>query len=67
MENEWLKMNKNKIDDMQYRLTELAYKNEDTGLKLGEVRGLIGAAVVEIKKLQNKINELTSKPPESEG
>jgi len=57
MENEWLKLNKRKIDAMQYQLTELAYKNENPAVPLTEYRGIIGAAVVEIKKLQEKINE----------
>ena len=61
MENEWLKMNKRRIDAMQHHLTELAYKNENPGVPLVEYRGLIGAAVVEIKKLQEKINELSKK------
>jgi len=61
MENQWLQMNKKKIDAMQYHLTELAYKNENPGVPLGEYRGLIGAAIIEIKKLQEKINELTKK------
>ena len=57
MENEWLRMNKKKIDDMQYQLTELAYKNENPSVPFAIYRGMIGAAVVEIKKLQEKINE----------
>ena len=57
MENEWLRMNQKKIDDMQYQLTELAYKNENPAVPLAQYRGMIGAAVVEIKKLQVKINE----------
>jgi hypothetical protein len=61
MENQWLQMNKKKIDAMQYHLTELAYKNENPGVPLTEYRGLIGAAIVEIRKLQAKINELTKK------
>ena len=61
MGNEWLRMNKNKIETMQYQLTEMAYKNENPGVPLTEYRGLIGAAVVEIKKLQEKINELSKK------
>jgi len=59
MKNQWLQLNQKKIDAMQYHLTELAYKNENPGIPLGEYRGLIGAAVVEIGKLQEKINELT--------
>ena len=61
MENEWLQINKRKIDDMQYQLTELAYKNENPGVPFAQYRGMIGAAVIEIKKLQEKINELTPK------
>jgi len=58
MKNEWLQINQKKIDAMQYHLTELAYKNETPNIPLGEYRGLIGAAVVEIKKLQTKIDSL---------
>jgi len=58
MKNQWLQINQKKIDGMQYHLTELAYKNENPGIPLGEYRGLIGAAVVEIKKLQDEINAL---------
>ena len=61
MENQWLTMNKRKIDAMQHQLTELAYKNENPGVPFAEYRGMIGAAVVEIKKLQKAINELTKK------
>ena len=61
MENEWLKINKKKIDAMQHHLTELAYKNENPGVPFAQYRGMIGAAVIEIKKLQEKINELTPK------
>lgn len=60
MKNQWLQMNQKKIDDMQYHLTELAYKNENPGVPIAEYRGLIGAAVVEIKKLQDEINKLTA-------
>ena len=58
MENEWLKINKKKIDNMQYQLTELVYKGENPNIPLAEYRGLIGAAVVEIKRLQEEINRL---------
>jgi len=58
MKNQWLQMNQKKIDAMQYHLTELSYKNENPGLPLAEYRGLIGAAVVEIKKLQIEIDAL---------
>ena len=60
MENEWLKLNKKKIEGMQYQLTELAYKNENPAVPFVHYRGMIGACVVEIKKLQEKINALTS-------
>ena len=59
--NEWLKINQRKIDNMQHTLTELAYKNENPGIPIGEIRGLIGAAVVEIKKLQRDLDLLKSK------
>lgn len=59
--NEWLTMNQRKIDKTQHMLTELAYKNENPGLPIGEIRGLIGAAVVEIKRLQREIDMLKSK------
>jgi len=59
--NEWLKINQRKIDNMQHTLTELAYKNENPGIPIGEIRGLIGAAVVEIKKLQRELDLLKSK------
>ncbi len=58
MKNQWLQMNQKKIDGMQYHLTELAYKNENPGIPIAECRGLIGSAVVEIKKLQVEINRL---------
>jgi len=58
MENEWLRMNQGKISDTQYLLTEIAYKNENPGIPVGEIRGLIGACVVEIKKQQKIINDL---------
>lgn len=61
MENEWLKINKRKIDNMQYQLTELAYKRESPGVPFEQFRGMIGSAVVEIRKLQAKVNELNEK------
>jgi hypothetical protein len=30
--NEWLQLNKKKIDQLQYVLTEMAYKNENPGV-----------------------------------
>jgi hypothetical protein len=57
MENEWLKFNQRKIDAIQYQLTELAYKNENPTVPFPHYRSIIGAMVVEIKKLQKKINE----------
>ena len=63
MENQWLRMNKSKIEAMQHELTVLAYKNENPGVPVTEFRGLLGAAVVEIKKLQQIIDELTAKLP----
>jgi len=59
MENEWYRFNKKGIDDMQHNLTELAYKHESPGVPFEQYRGMIGSAVIEIKKLQKKINELT--------
>ena len=63
MGNEWLRMNKNKIETMQYQLTEMAYKNENPGVPIAEFRGLIGAAVVEINRLQKEFDELKAKMP----
>ena len=58
--NEWLQLNKKNIERLQYKLTEEAYKNEHTGLPIPEIRGMIGAAVIEIKKLKGKIDELVT-------
>lgn len=58
MQNEWLRMNQKKIDRLQYMLTELAYKNEYQSLPIGELRGMLGAAVVEIKKLTDAVEYL---------
>ena len=58
--NEWLRMNIKKIEALQYKLTELAYKNEHSDVPIGEMRGMIGAAVVEIGKLQETIDILKS-------
>jgi len=57
--NEWLQLHKKKIDQLQYVLTEMAYKNENPGVPVSEFRGIIGAAVVEIRKLQEQIDTLT--------
>jgi len=59
MENQWLKMNQRKLDSMQYQLTEFSYKNENPQVPFIEYRGVLAAAIVEIKKLQTQINELT--------
>lgn len=56
--NEWLRMNKKMVDAAQYQMTEVAYKNEFQSIPLGQWRGLLGAAVVEIRKLQNRVDEL---------
>lgn len=56
--NEWLRMNLKKIEAIQYKLTELAYKNENPDVPIGEIRGILGAAVIEIKKLQETIDIL---------
>jgi len=61
MQNEWLKINEKKIKAMQHQLTALAYKRESPGVPFEEYRGMIGAAIVEIKKMQEKINQLQSK------
>ena len=66
MTNQWLRMNEKKIAAMQYHLTELAYKNENPGIKITEFRGLLGAAIVEIKKLQETVDILTAKLPKGE-
>ena len=66
MQNEWLQINEKKIKDMQYQLTEFAYKREAPGVPFESYRGMIGAAVVEIKKQQEKINELQAKADELE-
>lgn len=64
MQNEWLQINEKKIEAMQYQLTEFAYKREAPGVPFESYRGMIGAAVVEIKKQQNRINELQAKADE---
>ena len=66
MTNQWLRMNEKKIKEMQHQLTEIAYKNENPGVPVTEFRGLLGAAIVEIKKLQATIDELTAKLPKGE-
>ncbi len=58
MENEWLKINKRKIDTIKYQLTELSFKNENPGVPIVEYHGLIKAAVLEIQKLQTEVNRL---------
>ena len=58
MQNEWLRMNQKKIDRIQYILTEMAYKNEFQKVPIGEIRGMLGAAVVEIKKLTDAVEYL---------
>ena len=58
MKNQWLVSNEKRINNMQYHLTELAYKNENPGIPVAEYRGLIGSAVIEIKRLQNEIDKL---------
>lgn len=58
MENEWLKINERKINAIQYQLTELSFKNENPSVPIGEYRGLIKAAVLEIQNLQKEVNRL---------
>lgn len=58
MANEWLRMNKGKIDNLQYVLTEMAYKNENPGIPIAEIRGMLGAAAIEIKRLQSEVDIL---------
>ncbi len=59
MENEWLKINKRKIDAIQYHLTELSFKNENPSVPIVEYHGLIKAAVLEIQRLQREVNRLS--------
>ena len=67
MENEWLIMNQKKINNIQYQLTELAYKNENPSVPLAQYRGMLSAAILEIKKLQVKINEQNSELLKNKG
>jgi len=57
--NEWLQLNKKKIEKIKYILTEMAYKNENPGVPIADVRGIIGAATIEIRKLQEQVDSLT--------
>lgn len=57
--NEWLQLNKRKIENIQYKLTEMLYKNENPNIPIAEIRGMIGAAINEIKKLQKTIDMIT--------
>ena len=56
--NEWLQLNKNKIEEIKYMLTEMAYKNENPGVPIVEIKSLIIATVNEIKKCQVEIDSL---------
>ncbi len=58
--NEWLQLNKRKIENIQYMLTEISYKNENPGIPIAEIRGIIGATIGEIKKLQKMVDTLTA-------
>lgn len=58
MENEWLKINRKKIANLQYRLTEISYKNEYQDIPIRDIDGTIKAAINEIKMLTNVIDKL---------
>ena len=58
MENDWLRMNKKKLDELQHTLAGLAYRNENPSVPIGLVRGFLGAMEVEINKLQTAKSQL---------
>ena len=62
IKNEWLMANKNKISAVQRVLVEKSYQGAPEGdLDLGVVNNLLGGAILEITKLQNKVDGLNEK------
>ena len=62
IKNEWLMANKNKISAVQRVLVEKSYQGAPQGdLDLGVVNNLLGGAILEITKLQNKVDGLNEK------
>ena len=62
LKNEWLRVNKNKVSEVQRILVEKSYQGAPQGdLNLAIVNNLLGGAVLEITKLQNKVDELNEK------
>ena len=59
--NEWLLVNARKIEDVQRQLLEHSYAGAYGGsIDLTAVNNLMGGAVLEITKLQKKVEHLES-------
>ena len=59
LKNEWLIANRKNISAVQRQLVQKSYQGAPEGdLDLAAVNNLLGGAVVEITKLQEKIDEL---------
>jgi len=62
LKNEWLIANRQKISAVQRQLVEKSYQGAPEGeLDIAAVNNLLGGAVLEITKLQEKIDELNEK------
>jgi len=62
LKNDWLIANKSKVVAVQRILVEKSYQGAPQGdLNLALVNNLLGGAVLEITKLQNKVDELNEK------
>lgn len=62
--NEWLLMNRPRIEGMKRLLTEMSFKNEYEAVPLKQIIQMIEASSIEIMKLQKEIDEL--KKPKDE-
>ena len=62
LKNEWLIANRNKISAVQRQLVQKSYQGAPEGdLDLTAVNNLLGGAVMEITKLQERIHDLNEK------
>lgn len=60
--NEWLTMNKPRIEGLKRTLTEMTFKNEYEAVPLRQILQLIEANILEIVKLQREIDLLKTPP-----
>jgi hypothetical protein len=65
VKNEWLKMNRPRIEGLRRVLTEMTFKNEFEEVPLRQILQLIDASMLEIARLQKENDTLKNPPNEA--